>query len=189
MTPPLQCSPSPGVEKGVVVGRGMQGILCKSLYVYLTIILYKSSDFIFLYFLTLCCLLKGGNRVEVTENQVISVSESSSPDGANYYGVTCSVDVSVVDLGIGTHSFQGYIYPDIASGENLVSGITASDIVELSKDTRKGVIVKVILMDGVKRERQRESERYRDRQSISRQMPMGRVLTPKVSCFPLPTVS
>ncbi|GFR96541.1 collagen alpha-5(VI) chain [Elysia marginata] len=49
-----------------------------------------------------------------------------------YYRSTCSVSVSVEELGEGTHSFQGYIYPDVTGGDSLVAGITPNEIVRLT---------------------------------------------------------
>ena len=40
-----------------------------------------------------------------------------------YYRSECSVSVPVEDLGEGTHSFQGYIYPDVSGGKSLVGPI------------------------------------------------------------------
>ena len=41
------------------------------------------------------------------------------------------MSVSVSELGEGTHSFQGYIYPDVTEGENLVNGSESSKSVTL----------------------------------------------------------
>ncbi|GFS19596.1 collagen alpha-5(VI) chain [Elysia marginata] len=49
-----------------------------------------------------------------------------------YYRSQCSVRLSVEELGEGTHSFLGYIYPDVTGGESLVDGITPGKTVALS---------------------------------------------------------
>ncbi|GFR96537.1 hypothetical protein ElyMa_002723300 [Elysia marginata] len=49
-----------------------------------------------------------------------------------YYRSQCSVSVSVEELGEGTHSFQGYIYPDVTGGENLGNATLPNTTVELS---------------------------------------------------------
>ncbi|GFO27332.1 neural cell adhesion molecule 1 [Plakobranchus ocellatus] len=49
-----------------------------------------------------------------------------------YYRSECSVDVSVAELGEGTHSFRVFIYPDVTNGRNLVTATTASTTVSLT---------------------------------------------------------
>ncbi|GFO27303.1 hypothetical protein PoB_005380800 [Plakobranchus ocellatus] len=49
-----------------------------------------------------------------------------------YYRSECSVDVSVAELGEGTHSFSTFIYPDVTDGIGLVAATTASTTVKLT---------------------------------------------------------
>ncbi|GFN93546.1 kin of irre-like protein 1, partial [Plakobranchus ocellatus] len=49
-----------------------------------------------------------------------------------YYRSECSVDVPVVELGEGTHSFRAFIYPDVTDGIDLVNETTASTTVTLT---------------------------------------------------------
>ena len=50
-----------------------------------------------------------------------------------YYRSQCSVSVSVQELGEGTHSFTGYIYPDVTGGSTKVTGTQADKTVTLGK--------------------------------------------------------
>ncbi|GFR77524.1 hypothetical protein ElyMa_005827100 [Elysia marginata] len=49
-----------------------------------------------------------------------------------YYRSQCSTNMSVEELGEGTHSFLGYIYPDVTHGELLAKRITPDKTVTLS---------------------------------------------------------
>ncbi|GFR88294.1 hypothetical protein ElyMa_002513800 [Elysia marginata] len=74
----------------------------------------------------------GGNGVKVNNDPVYS--HSTIPVTATtpvYYISQCSVTVPVQDLGEGTHSFQGYIYPGVTGGKNNVYGITLDKTVTL----------------------------------------------------------
>ena len=56
---------------------------------------------------------------------------SHTPTGESpvYYRSECSVRVTLAELGEGTHTFQGYIYPDVTGGKTLVNATTiARDI-------------------------------------------------------------
>ena len=50
-----------------------------------------------------------------------------------YYSSSCSVSVSVSELGEGTHSFLGFIYPGVTGGETLVNVIEPSKTVTLGE--------------------------------------------------------
>ncbi|GFS05748.1 neural cell adhesion molecule 1 [Elysia marginata] len=78
-------------------------------------------------------LTSGGNLVEITETPVYS--HTPIPATATtpvYYSSQCSVRVSVEELGEGTHSFVGYIYPDVTGGKNMMNGSPADKDVTLS---------------------------------------------------------
>ncbi|GFR59999.1 hemicentin-2 [Elysia marginata] len=63
---------------------------------------------------------QGGNTVRINTDPAYSHTEIGTTPV--YYWSTCSVSVSVEELGEGTHSFEGFIYPDVTGGENLVPG-------------------------------------------------------------------
>ena len=63
--------------------------------------------------------------------------QTETGDSLVYYSSRCSVSVAVEDLGEGTHSFQGYIYPDVTGGEDLVDAITPNTTVNLCEYVRK----------------------------------------------------
>ena len=74
-------------------------------------------------------IFQGGDRVSITQSPDYDYySVRVSPV---YWGSSCSVSVSVSELGEGTHSFQGYIYPNVTGGENLVDSIEPSKTVTL----------------------------------------------------------
>ena len=73
---------------------------------------------------------QGGNPVEIT-NPVYSHTETG--DTPVYYMSQCSVSVSVQELGKGTHSFTGYIYPGVRGDPAKVTGTRADKTVTLSK--------------------------------------------------------
>ena len=73
---------------------------------------------------------QGGNPVEIT-NPVYSHTETG--ETPVYYRSQCSVSVSVQELGEGTHSFTGYIYPGVTGGSTKVTGTGADKTVTLSK--------------------------------------------------------
>ncbi|GFO32209.1 hypothetical protein PoB_005871400 [Plakobranchus ocellatus] len=50
-----------------------------------------------------------------------------------YYRSECSIDVTVAELGEGTHNFRAFIYPDVTDGKDLVAATTVSTTVTLSK--------------------------------------------------------
>ena len=50
-----------------------------------------------------------------------------------YYRAQCSVTVPIADLGEGTHSFVGYIYPDVTDGKSLVDAIISNTTVTFSR--------------------------------------------------------
>ncbi|GFR94443.1 vascular cell adhesion protein 1, partial [Elysia marginata] len=75
----------------------------------------------------------GGNSVKVNNGPVYT--HTPIPATATtpvYYRSQCSVNVSVQELGEGTHSFLGYIYPGVTRGKNLVNGSPADKDVTLS---------------------------------------------------------
>ena len=67
----------------------------------------------------------------------ITQSYSHRPTGESpvYYRSSCSVSVSVEDLGEGTHSFQGYIYPGVTGGKSLVMPIKPEKTVTVGRST------------------------------------------------------
>ena len=73
---------------------------------------------------------QGGNSVEIT-NPVYSHTETGGTPV--YYRSQCSVSVSVQELGEGTHSFTGYIYPGVTGDPAKVTGTLADKTVTLSK--------------------------------------------------------
>ncbi|GFR57917.1 hypothetical protein ElyMa_001756100 [Elysia marginata] len=76
---------------------------------------------------------KGGNSVKVNNDPVYSHTEiPATATTPVYYSSQCSVRVSVEELGEGTHSFLGYIYPDVTGGQNMVNGSPADKTVTLS---------------------------------------------------------
>ena len=72
-----------------------------------------------------------GNSMEIPTNPVYS----HTPTGETpvYYRSQCSVTVSVQELGEGTHSFTGYIYPGVTGDPAKVTGTRADKTVTLSK--------------------------------------------------------
>ncbi|KAK3737787.1 hypothetical protein RRG08_061709 [Elysia crispata] len=71
----------------------------------------------------------GGHSVEIT-NPVYSHTETG--ETPVYYRSQCSVSVSVQELGEGTHSFTGYIYPGVTGDPAKVTGTPADKTVTLS---------------------------------------------------------
>ena len=64
-----------------------------------------------------------------------------------YYRSQCSVSVPAQDLGEGTHSFQGYIYPDVPGGESLVTALTPDRNVTFSEySVLESTIVRVAVL-------------------------------------------
>ena len=74
---------------------------------------------------------QGGNSVNIITNPVYSHTETGGTPV--YYRSQCSVSVSVQELGEGTYSFTGYIYPDVTGGSTKVTGTPADKTVMLSK--------------------------------------------------------
>ncbi|GFS13286.1 hypothetical protein ElyMa_001393000, partial [Elysia marginata] len=75
----------------------------------------------------------GGPSVKVNNDPVCS--HTAIPATATtpvYYSSQCSVIVPVEELGEGTHSFLGYIYPDVIGGEYMVYGSTTDKTVTLN---------------------------------------------------------
>ena len=74
---------------------------------------------------------KGGGPVPIATTPTYS----HTPTGETpvYYRSECSVSVPVEDLGEGTHSFQGYIYPDVTGGKTLVGPMTPSKTVTVGR--------------------------------------------------------
>ena len=74
-------------------------------------------------------LSQAGAQVSINRSPVYNHPQTGvSPV---YYSSRCSVSVSVSELGEGTHSFQGYIYPDVSGGQNLVNAIEPTKTVSL----------------------------------------------------------
>ena len=74
---------------------------------------------------------QGGNSVEITTNPVYSHTETG--ETPVYHRSQCSVTVPVQELGEGTHSFTGYIYPGVTGDPAKVTGTRADKTVTLSK--------------------------------------------------------
>ncbi|KAK3780687.1 hypothetical protein RRG08_015475 [Elysia crispata] len=72
----------------------------------------------------------GGNSVEIPTNPVYSHPETGGTPV--YYRSQCSVTVPVQELGEGTHSFTGYIYPGVTGDPAKVTGTPADKSVTLS---------------------------------------------------------
>ena len=66
-----------------------------------------------------------------------------------YYTSRYSVSVSVSELGEGTHSFQGYIYPDVTGGRTFVNVIEPSKTVTLCESIEFGLSILVFTMSCV----------------------------------------
>ncbi|RUS68978.1 hypothetical protein EGW08_023261, partial [Elysia chlorotica] len=71
-----------------------------------------------------------GNSVQI--NNQITYSNPETSGTPVYYRSECSVTVEVKDLGEGTHSFTGYIYPGVTGGHTLVGGSDGDKTVTLS---------------------------------------------------------
>ena len=90
-----------------------------------TMMIHKAHlTVVYLYF-------QGGNSVEITTNPVYSHTETGGTPV--YYRSQCSVSVSVQELGEGTHSFTGYIYPGVTGDPAKVTGTQADKTVTLSE--------------------------------------------------------
>ena len=74
---------------------------------------------------------QGGNSVEIATNSIYSHTETG--ETPVYYRSQCSVTVPVQELGEGTHSFTGYIYPGVTGDPAKVTGTQADKTVTLSK--------------------------------------------------------
>ena len=74
---------------------------------------------------------QGGNSVNIITNPVYSHTETGGTPV--YYRSQCSVSVSVQELGEGTHSFTGYIYPSVTGDPAKVTGTPADKTVTLSE--------------------------------------------------------
>ena len=72
-----------------------------------------------------------GNSMKIPTNPVYS--HTPTGDTPVYYRSQCSVSVPVQELGEGTHSFTGYIYPGVTGRSSGVNGIPADKTVNLSK--------------------------------------------------------
>ncbi|KAK3741882.1 hypothetical protein RRG08_065455 [Elysia crispata] len=72
----------------------------------------------------------GGNSVEIATNSVYSHTETG--ETPVYYRSQCSVTVPVQELGEGTYSFTGYIYPGVTGDPAKVTGTRADKTVTLS---------------------------------------------------------
>ncbi|GFR72862.1 hypothetical protein ElyMa_005717100 [Elysia marginata] len=119
-------------------------IVCDKLQVYATIMEFPSKH-LFNKTTRLCIYYRdftvrtstyrgtGGNNGKITRtpvyNNTVIPATATTPV---YYRSQCTVSVSVKKLGEGTHSFQGYIYPDVTGGENLVRGSPTHKTVTLS---------------------------------------------------------
>ena len=73
---------------------------------------------------------QGGNSVEITNSVCFSTQTGATPV---YHRSQCLVTVPVKELGEGTHSFTGYIYPDMTGGSSKVTATLADKTVTLSK--------------------------------------------------------
>ena len=73
---------------------------------------------------------QGGNSVGIIKP---IYSHPEAGDTTVYYRSQCSVSVSVQELGEGTHSFTGYIYPDVTGDPAKVTGTPADKTVTLSE--------------------------------------------------------
>ncbi|GFR69415.1 hypothetical protein ElyMa_000300600 [Elysia marginata] len=78
----------------------------------------------------------GGNDVKITRNPLYSHKALGS--NPVYYSSQCSVSMPVQELGEGTHSFLGYIYPDVTGGLGMVNGIEPNKTVTLN--SREGAL-------------------------------------------------
>ncbi|GFO27296.1 hypothetical protein PoB_005380100 [Plakobranchus ocellatus] len=68
----------------------------------------------------------------LTINKSPTYSHTPTTGTPAYYNSECSVDVSVAELGEGTHSFSAFIYPDVTDGIILVDETAASTTVTLT---------------------------------------------------------
>ena len=68
---------------------------------------------------------------QVSINQSPDYNHPQTGGSPVYYSSRCSVSVSVSELGEGTHSFQGKIYPGVKGGQNLVNAIEPTKTVSL----------------------------------------------------------
>ncbi|RUS72750.1 hypothetical protein EGW08_019485 [Elysia chlorotica] len=75
---------------------------------------------------------KTDNGKPVQINNQITYSHPEISGTPVYYRSECSVTVEVKDLGEGTHSFTGYIYPGVTGGYTLVGGSDGDKTVTLS---------------------------------------------------------
>ncbi|RUS68550.1 hypothetical protein EGW08_023688, partial [Elysia chlorotica] len=74
---------------------------------------------------------KTDNGDSVQINNQITYSHREISGTPVYYRSECSVTVEVKDLGEGTHSFTGYIYPNVTGGDTLVGGSDGDKTVTL----------------------------------------------------------
>ncbi|GFR71094.1 hypothetical protein ElyMa_000344100 [Elysia marginata] len=75
----------------------------------------------------------GGNSIKIIKTPVYShITIPATASTPVYYKSRCSVSVSVQELGEGTHSFLGYIYPDVTGGSSMVNGSSTDKTVTLS---------------------------------------------------------
>ena len=68
---------------------------------------------------------------QVSINQSPDYNHPQTGGSPVYYSSRCSVSVSVSELGEGTHSFMGKIYPGVRGGQNLVNAIEPTKTVSL----------------------------------------------------------
>ncbi|GFR79786.1 hypothetical protein ElyMa_000563700 [Elysia marginata] len=75
----------------------------------------------------------GGNPVKITNTpDYIHTTIPATASTPVYYSSQCSVTVPVQNLGEGTHSFIGYIYPDMTGVKNMVNGSPTDKTVTLN---------------------------------------------------------
>ena len=65
--------------------------------------------------------------------QFVPITAQPSYSHSSAGGSQCSVSVAVDELGMGIHSFQGYIYPNVVDGKNLVNVTVAAETFDLGK--------------------------------------------------------
>ena len=90
---------------------------------------------------------QGGDRIKITDRA--GISQPLPGVSPVYYSSSCSVSVSVSELGEGTHSFQGYIYPDVTGGGTLVNAIEPSKTVTLCEYIEFGLSILAFTMSCV----------------------------------------
>ncbi|GFS19311.1 vascular cell adhesion molecule [Elysia marginata] len=74
--------------------------------------------------------INGGNSENITKTPLYIHTETGATPV--YYRSLCSVNVPVKELGEGTHSWVGFIYPDVTGGQSLVNGKTPNKTITLT---------------------------------------------------------